>query len=343
MRISGVLPGMVMLVGSFLGFSTGAVAQGEIFNFTSTPSASIPDGEYDGSLASMACDTIDASSIPADSTIADIVLEVAIDHTWIGDLVIKLQTPDESILGVLSRPGMEEFGDDGGGCCGTGATISSEFPVQFFDTAVNDAEEMGAALANSDIVCADDGLCDYFPNPDSIQEPPSNFGDLAGGDASGDWVLCIGDAAFDDFGVFESWSLDVSVAGEPGPISITPNSIDFGDVEVGVTSEATTVTIENTDTENLEIGTLAISGSHETDFALTDDTCSDAVLEPTEGCTFNVAMTPSEPGLRSAQIDIPSSAPTSPDVVTLQGTGIDDDEDDIIFQDRFETEGDEDV
>ncbi|MFU8832973.1 MAG: hypothetical protein ACNA7J_12585, partial [Wenzhouxiangella sp.] len=213
MRLNVLLSGMAMLVSGYLVFPANAVAQGETFNITSTPSASIPDGEFDGSLASMVCDIIDASSIPAESTIADVEIGVAIDHTWIGDLVIKLQTPDESILGVLSRPGLDEFGD-GGGCCGTGATISSAFPVSFFDTAPNDAEEMGVDLDNGEVVCADDGLCDYFPNPDSIAQPPSNFADLAGGDASGDWVLCIGDSAFEDFGVFESWTLDVTIEGE---------------------------------------------------------------------------------------------------------------------------------
>ncbi len=324
MRLNVLLSGMAMLVSGYLVFPANAVAQGETFNFTSTPSASIPDGEYNGSLASMVCDIIDASSIPAESIIADVELEVAIDHTWIGDLVIKLQTPDGSILGVLSRPGMEEFGDDGGGCCGIGTTISSAFPVSFFDTALNDAEEMGAGLANGEVVCADDGLCDYFPNPDSIAEPPSGFADLAGGDASGDWVLCVGDAAFEDFGVFESWTLDITIEGElEGPVvSISPSSIDFGELAVGATSELVTVTIDNPGTEPVGLDPLSISGTDEADFALTNDTCSGVELAPTESCTFDVEMTPSQAGARSAQVDVSSNAPTSPDLVALEGLGI---------------------
>ena len=50
------------------------------------------DNSYDGSIASMACLNIETDASSA-TNVVDVDLTVAITHTWIGDLVIKLVPP----------------------------------------------------------------------------------------------------------------------------------------------------------------------------------------------------------------------------------------------------------
>jgi len=52
-------------------------------------------------------------------TATDISVDVTINHTWIGDLVLKLVSPDGDTLTLMSRAGYAETVDDGTGCCGT--------------------------------------------------------------------------------------------------------------------------------------------------------------------------------------------------------------------------------
>ncbi len=107
----------------------------------------------------------------------------------------------------------------------------------------------------------------------------------------------------------------------PG-VGISPASLAFGNVPVGQTSAAQTVTLENTGSANLTFGALALSGANAAEFALGADTCSGQTLAPAATCTADVTLTPAAPGARSAQLDIPSNAASSPDAVPLSGNGV---------------------
>ena len=102
--------------------------------FTATPALAIPDNLYRGSFGgpTMACSTIDTSALLAGSTASTITLNVAQSHTWVGDLVIKLQTPSGTIQGVMSRPGAVEALDDGisAGGAGNNANMAIAAPVR---------------------------------------------------------------------------------------------------------------------------------------------------------------------------------------------------------------------
>jgi hypothetical protein len=76
---------------------------------------------------------------------------------------------------------------------------------------------MGAGLPGStDVVCQDDGICDFFPNPGAAATPPASFADLVGETASGTWTLCVGDSAGGDTGTLEGWSLHLDHTGGGG-------------------------------------------------------------------------------------------------------------------------------
>jgi len=105
-------------------------------------------------------------------------------------------------------------------------------------------------------------------------------------------------------------------------VALFPVSFNFGTVMVGQSSPAPAGTIENTGNIDLSLGTLAIDGPDAGDFALLADTCSGQTLPPGTNCSYQVQFSPGEAGARSAEVTIPSNAPTSPDRVALSGTGL---------------------
>ncbi|HRQ65585.1 MAG TPA: choice-of-anchor D domain-containing protein [Xanthomonadaceae bacterium] len=115
--------------------------------------------------------------------------------------------------------------------------------------------------------------------------------------------------------------LPLAGVGTQAALSVTPNLVNFNEVEVGTTSPATAVTVENTGNVNVNVSNLGISGVDPADFALTNNTCNGALLVPAATCGFDVSMSPTATGARSAQVEIPSDAPTSPEIVPLSGTG----------------------
>jgi len=299
-------------------------ARGGVFTDTANPETAIPDNGYDGTLGSMACSTIDASSIGAGSTVDAVDIEAGIDHTWAGDLTIKLESPDGSVLGVMSRPGAAEATDDGvDGTFGDSSDLLASSPVAFLDGAVDSAESMGSGLgASADVICQDDSVCDFSPAPDSVATPPSNFAGFLGENASGDWTLCVGDSNGFDTGSLESWTINVTYSGAAAPtLGLSTTAMVWGNVNIGDSGGVQTVTVENTGTGSLDIGTLGVSGANAGDFVMSNDSCSSASLAAAATCTFDVDFLPSAPGAASAQMNIPSNAPSSPDTIGLSGNG----------------------
>lgn len=188
----------------------------DTFDGSANPAIAIPDNAYNGSTASMASSVIDASAIPAGSTINSVTVDISATHTWVGDLVIKLQSPSGAILALMSRPGLAETADDGNGCCGNSANLDGASLV-FGDSGANDAETMGNGLGTGDFVCTTDGRCSYFPNP-GICAGLANFAGFNGQNPSGQWTLFIGDAGGGDTGNLASWQIHIDyTAGGPIP------------------------------------------------------------------------------------------------------------------------------
>jgi T5SS/PEP-CTERM-associated repeat protein/autotransporter-associated beta strand protein len=116
-------------------------------------------------------------------------------------------------------------------------------------------------------------------------------------------------------------------------VDLDPEQVDFGPVVIGQTAPARLVTVTNTGSADLELGTLAVSGDQGTEFSLDDDACSGQNLLPSEQCSFSVSFTPAAVGERSAAVELPSNAVSSPDSVILEGLGVND----PLFNDRFES------
>jgi hypothetical protein len=94
----------------------------------------------------------------------------------------------------------------------------------------------------------------------------------------------------------------------------------FGNVVVGVTSAAKTVTLKNTGTATLKINSITFTGADAGDFASPSNTCGGS-LAANASCTINVTFKPTAVGLRTAKLAVRDSATNSPQTVSLQGTG----------------------
>lgn len=192
-----VLTALVAICGSLLMPNLGFAQQKGEEDDPFVPSGggvAIPDNAYDGTIGSMACVT---TTVPA-GPVAAIDVDITLEHTWVGDLTIKLVSPSLEELTLMSRPGYAEAADDGSGCCGDSSNLIQTSPLNFADGNPYDAETMGATIPSGDFVCQDDGECDFFANPDT--GPGTNFAQFIGQPGGGDWQICVGDGAGGDTG-----------------------------------------------------------------------------------------------------------------------------------------------
>jgi hypothetical protein len=164
------------------------------------------------------------------------------------------------------------------------------------DFAISSDECSGTSVAPG-------GMCTI-----SVTFTPTQTGSLGG-------TLTITDNAADS-----PQQISLSGTGTQPLLSLSSSSLTFGDQAVGSTSAAQTVTITNNGTSDLHVASVSTSGTNAGDFSASPSGCGD--VPATETCTISVTFTPSASGARSATLDIVSDSPTSPDQVSLSGTGI---------------------
>ncbi|HXN24989.1 MAG TPA: choice-of-anchor D domain-containing protein, partial [Candidatus Dormibacteraeota bacterium] len=105
-----------------------------------------------------------------------------------------------------------------------------------------------------------------------------------------------------------------------GPqLRVTPSSLNFGNLNLGTTSSAQTVTFKNTGTVNVTISAIAASLSQ---FTLATLPAFPLTLAAGESAAVNVTFAPAAAGTLSGTLTILSNAPSSPDSVSLSGTGV---------------------
>jgi hypothetical protein len=120
------------------------------------------------------------------------------------------------------------------------------------------------------------------------------------------------------------YSLDIPLSGSgaggsTGPlVSVNPTSWNFGNQAVGSASAVKTFTVTNSGDQSLSIGTLAVSGN----FAVSGNTCNGATVPAAGTCTFGVTFSPGSAGAKTGSVSIPSNAASSPEVVSLSGSGV---------------------
>ena len=104
-----------------------------------------------------------------------------------------------------------------------------------------------------------------------------------------------------------------------GPVaSLSASTLSYSSQSVGSTSGAQTVTLSNTGNANLTITSLQLAGTNAGDFSVTS-TCGSSVAPGS--CTISVTFAPTAPGTRTASLNVVDNATTSPQTVSLTGTG----------------------
>jgi hypothetical protein len=97
---------------------------------------------------------------------------------------------------------------------------------------------------------------------------------------------------------------------------VSPTSLSFGNQAAGTTSTAQTVTLTNSGTGALSIGSITASGN----FSQTNN-CGTS-LAASGNCTINVSFAPTNLGAFTGAITLNDSAGSSPQLIALTGTGV---------------------
>jgi subtilisin-like proprotein convertase family protein len=177
----------------------------------------IPDGLYRGTRETMGCSNLDVPASVA-GTLAEVYVSFGVEHTYVGDLTMKLFSPRGTEINLFSRPGVNETADDGStppGETGYSANLAKAYLVTIFDGGTHDAERMGEGLADSQAVAnfmiqAPD---QFAPNHGAASA--GNFRSFIGESPVGRWTLCVGDAVVGDSGSIDYWRLNIRTAVNP--------------------------------------------------------------------------------------------------------------------------------
>jgi hypothetical protein len=102
-------------------------------------------------------------------------------------------------------------------------------------------------------------------------------------------------------------------------VTVSPASLAFGNQRINTNSTAQTVTVTNAGATALTSVAITFTGTNLGDFSQTNN-CGTSVAAGAS-CTINVTFRPTGLGSRSASLRIADSDATSPQLVTLTGTG----------------------
>ncbi len=108
----------------------------------------------------------------------------------------------------------------------------------------------------------------------------------------------------------------VRLAGTGTSVVLTPGSLNFGDVAVNTTSSPKAITLKNAGVTALNVAVIQSS----TYFADTN-TCGN-LLAAGSSCSISVTFAPTQTGILTGTVSITDSDGTSPQTVSLTGTGV---------------------
>ncbi len=100
-------------------------------------------------------------------------------------------------------------------------------------------------------------------------------------------------------------------------VSLSPSTVNFANQLVGTASAAVALTVTNTGSGALVIGSISFSGANATDFTQ-KNTCT-APVAPATTCLINVTFTPTAVGSRIATMVLADNASNAPQSVPLTG------------------------
>ena len=115
-------------------------------------------------------------------------------------------------------------------------------------------------------------------------------------------------------------SLSGTATGKISSLSVNPQSVSFGAVDVNSTSAAQTITLQSDGTTTIAIASVSIAGADPSDFSVASNNCG-TTLKASSSCAIAVIFKPVSTGPVSAALTISDSASGSPHQVALSGSG----------------------
>jgi hypothetical protein len=105
-----------------------------------------------------------------------------------------------------------------------------------------------------------------------------------------------------------------------GGLTVSPSALGFATTKVGTTSAAQVITIKNVSSGPISLNGNTFTGSGAASFLRSATTCY-SPLPAGASCTNSIAFDPTVTGPISASLSVNSSAPGSPQLIPLNGTG----------------------
>jgi hypothetical protein len=213
--------------------------------------------------------------------------------------------------------------DASGNAYVSGTTSSSDFPTAspvqatcgvggYYDAFVAKLNGAGSALIFSTCLGGADSSEEGFGN---ALDPSGNLyvvghtNSINFPTTSGAFQTSYGGGEYDAF--------VTKISFPAGPtVFVTPPSLTFGDQLVGTTSMPQAITLTNTGNAALAISSIALSG----DFNQSNS-CGSGLLAGSS-CNIYVSFAPTAAGNRTGALTITDSAPGSPHIVPVAGTGV---------------------
>jgi sugar lactone lactonase YvrE len=124
-----------------------------------------------------------------------------------------------------------------------------------------------------------------------------------------------GTLVFTDSAATSPQTVSLSGTGS-APVTFSSNSIEFNTTLIGNTSSARSVTVTNRETATLSFASVAASAG----FAVASNSCGSSIAAGAT-CTVGVTFSPTTTGNVSGTLTFTDDAATSPQSVTLTGTG----------------------
>jgi len=132
-------------------------------------------------------------------------------------------------------------------------------------------------------------------------------------------------AVSDEYGRTQNVTLNGTGIAPPG-VSLSPLYVlNFPATGVGVNVLSQIVTLTNNDDLPLTLTSTTLTGANDFAIAPGTNTCPsgpNAILAANSACTMRLTFTPTAGGLRTGALTIVDSAPNSPHVLQLTGTGV---------------------
>jgi sugar lactone lactonase YvrE len=123
------------------------------------------------------------------------------------------------------------------------------------------------------------------------------------------------------YGTFLDLNLTGNGVTPVGAPTLSPGSLNFGNVIVNTTSGVLGFQVLNNNPTALTISSIAVSGPNAAQFSETN-TCTGVTLQSNNVCAILITFTPSAVGLETATVTVTDNASTPTTTLSIEGTGV---------------------